>query len=88
MSKPQLATVTTLYDKNAADVSAMLRQSADSIDAETDEDDRTKAMMAVQVSHDGVIAIYGWGPVDRFMAIGVLQAAITKLTDGVEEHEV
>ncbi|HEX8418561.1 MAG TPA: hypothetical protein VF638_00955 [Sphingomonas sp.] len=87
MTKPHLAPVTTIYEKNASDVPAMLRKAADSIEAETDDDDRTKAMMAVQVSHGGAIAIYGWGPVDRFMAIGVLQAAITKLADNVEEHE-
>lgn len=84
----RLAVVETFYEHNASEVPAMLRQSADSIEAETDENDRTKAMMAVQVTHGGAIAIYGWGSVDRFMAIGVLQAAITKLSDNVEEHEV
>lgn len=84
----RLALVETIYDKNASDVPAMLRQSADSIEAETDDNDRTRAMMGVQLTHGGVIAIYGWGAVDRFTAIGVLQAAITKLTDGVEENEI
>lgn len=84
----RLAAVHTIYDKNASDVPAMLRQSADGIEAETDEDDRTKAMIAVQVTHGGVIAIYGWGAAERFAAIGALQAAIVKLADGVEEHEV
>lgn len=84
----RLPIVETLYEHNASEIPAMLRQSADSIEAETDEHDRTKAMMAVQVSHEGTITIYGWGKVDRFMAIGVLQAAITKLSDNVEEHVV
>lgn len=84
----RLALVETLYEKNAADVPAMLRKSADSIEAETDEHDRTRAMVGVQLTHNGVIAIYGWGALDRFTAIGVLQAAITKLTDQVEENEV
>lgn len=83
-----LAVVETLYEHNASEVPAMLRQSADSIEAETDENDRTRAMVGVQLTHGGVIAIYGWGSLDRFTAIGVLQAAITKLTDGVEENEV
>ena len=82
-----LATVAMIYERNASDIPAMLRQSADSIEAETDDNDRTKAMMAVQVTHEGVIAIYGWGAVERFAAIGILQAAITKLADGVEEHQ-
>jgi hypothetical protein len=83
-----LALVTPIYEKNASDIPAMLRQSAESIEAETDDDDRTKAMIAVQVTHDGVIAIYGWGAAERFAAIGMLQAAIVKLADCVEEHEV
>lgn len=83
-----LALVETLYDVNASDIPAMLRQSADSIEAETPDDDRTRAMVGVQLTHGEVIAIYGWGALDRFTAIGVLQAAITKLTDAVEEHEV
>lgn len=80
-----LAEVVTLYDVNAASIPDMLRKSADSIEAETEADDRTKAMVAVQVSHDGMVTVYGWGVVDRFMAIGALQAAVTKLCDGVAE---
>jgi len=83
-----LAVVETIYEHNASEVPAMLRQSADSIEAETDENDRTRAMVGVQLTHGGVIAIYGWGALDRFTAIGVLQAAITKLTDQVEENEI
>lgn len=86
--RPELTLVATLYDKNASDVPAMLRKAAESIEAETDENDRTRAMVGVQLSHGEVISIYGWGSIDRFTAIGVLQAAITKLTDGVEENEI
>lgn len=84
----RLAEVVTLYDTNASDIPGMLRQSADSIEAETDENDRTKAMMGAQMTHDGAIAIYGWGSVDRFTAIGILQAAVANLCDVVEEHRV
>lgn len=84
----KLAEVHTLYDVNASDVPAMLRQSADSIESETDGNDRTRAMMGVQVTQGGTIAIYGSGKIERFEAIGILQAAITKLCDVVEEHEV
>lgn len=83
-----LKLVETIYDTNAADIPAMMRQAADSIESETDEDDRTRAMIAVQVTHGGAIAIYGWGAAERFAAIGALQAAIVKLSDNVEEHEV
>lgn len=82
-----LALVETLYDVNASDVPGMMRKSADSIEAETDEHDRTKSMIAVQVTHGGAVAIYGWGATDRFAAIGALQAAIVKMADQVEEHE-
>lgn len=84
----RLAEVVTLYDTNAGDIPGMLRQSADNIEAETDENDRTKVMVGVQVTHGGAVAIYGWGKIDRFTAIGALQAAVAKLCDGVEEHEV
>ncbi len=83
-----LKLVEAIYEKNASDVPAMLRQAADNIEAETADDDRTKSMISVQVTHDGVFAIYGWGACDRFTAIGVLQAAIVKLCDVVEEHPV
>jgi len=36
-TRPELSLVATLYDKNASDVPAMLRKSADSIEAETDD---------------------------------------------------
>jgi len=84
----KLSVVETIYETNASDVAGMLRQSADSIESETEDDDRTRAMVGVQLTEGGVIAIYGWGALDRFVAIGVLQSAITKLTDGVQEHEV
>jgi hypothetical protein len=84
----KLAGVATLYAKNASDIPAMLRQSADSIEAETDDMDRTKAMIAVQVTHEGQIAIYGWGAAEMFFAMGTLQAALVKLADNVPEHEV
>lgn len=83
-----LALVETIYETNASDIPAMMRKSADSIEAETDEHDRTKSMIGVQVTHGGAVAIYGWGATDRFAAIGALQAAIVKLADQVEEHKV
>ena len=84
----KLSVVETLYDSNASNVPAMLRQAAASIESETDDDDRTKAMVAVQLSHDGTIAIYAWGAVDRFTAIGALQAGVAKACGVVREHQV
>lgn len=81
----KLAAVETIYATNASDIAAMLRQSADSIESESDDDDRTEAMMAVQFTQGGNIAIYGWGAVDRMKAIGILQTAVAKLADNVEE---
>lgn len=74
-----LAEVVTLFDKNASDVPAMLRQSADSIESETDEYDRTKAMVGVQVTEGGNIEIYGWGAIDTVQTIAFLHMAAAKL---------
>ena len=79
MTKPHLAEVVTLYAENASDVPAMLRQSAENIATETEADDRTVAMIAVQVTESGGIEVYGWGQTDSLKAIGALQLGIAKL---------
>lgn len=76
-----LAEVVTLYDKNASDVPAMLRNSADSIENETEADDRTVAMIAVQVTESGAIEVYGWGATDSLKAIGALHLGIAKIAE-------
>jgi len=56
----KLAEVVTLYDSNASQIPAMLRKRADAIEAETERDDRTVAMIAVEVTDSGDLEIYGW----------------------------
>jgi hypothetical protein len=81
MAEDLKLTVVPLYDgAMAADVVGSLRRSADSVEAETEEDNRTVAMIAVQVCEDGEIKVYGWGQTHKFHAIGVLACAMAELT--------
>jgi len=77
----KLAEVHTLYKTNARSIPDMMRQAAESIETETDEHDKTKAMIAVQLSDDGEIQIYGWGETDDLSAIGTLTKAIHQLAE-------
>lgn len=77
--KPHLAEVVTLFKENASDIAAMLRQAADTIESETDDDARTKAVVAVQLHEDGQIQIYGWGATDGLAAIATLELGKAKL---------
>jgi hypothetical protein len=76
---PKLSVV-PLYDgAMAADVIGSLRRAANSIEAETGEDDRTVSMIAVAVSETGNVEIYGWGQTNSFHALGVLAKGMAKL---------
>ena len=81
----KLAEVVTLYDSNANDIVAMLRKRADAIEAETDSDDRTTAMIAVEVTESGDLEIYGFGKTDDFHCLGVLAMASARLAVGPAE---
>lgn len=75
--KPKLAVVETIYETNASDIAAMLRQAADNIESEAGEGySPTEAMVAVQISESGKIQVYGWGRADTLKAIGTLQMGI------------
>lgn len=76
----KLAVAETLYEDNASNIAAMLRQAAATIEAEDDNTLRTTAMIAVQVREDGTVEVYGWGKTDHFHAIGALTAGIADLT--------
>lgn len=72
--------VVPLFDGGSnADIPLRMRQSADAIAAETDDDDRTVAVIAVHVTEDGRIEVYGWGRTDGLHAIGALTAAARQL---------
>lgn len=76
-----LAEVIPLYETNARSIPDMLRQSADSLEREVDECySPTKAMIAVQISEDGEVQIYGWGETDELQAIATLQLGLHKLS--------
>lgn len=78
----QLAEVHTLYETNARSIPDMLRQAADGIETEVDEGySPTQAMVAVQVSANGEIKVYGWGDLDNFKAIGLLHLGLQQVGD-------
>lgn len=75
-----LAEVHTIYETNARSIPDMLRHSADSIESEGPEGyARTVAMIAVQLSEDGDIQVYGWGQTTTIHALGVLTAGAQKI---------
>ena len=69
----KLAEVITLYENNASNIAAMMRQAADNVEAETDENDKTQAIVAVQITESGGIRVYGWGATDSMRAIATLE---------------
>ena len=79
MTKLHFAEVITLHSTNASDIAAMLRQAADTIEAETEDDVRTVAIVAVQVAENGQAQVYGWGQTDTLAAIGTLHLGAAKL---------
>ena len=79
-----LALVETIYDKNFRSVPDMLRLSADSIEAETDADDKTNAMFGIQLCESGAIELYGWGGIDISEAVVLLERAKMKVIRQIE----
>ena len=86
--KPDLKIVEAFPEGNVANIAAMLRQAADSIGSETDEDNRTEAMIAVQIHEDGDIQVYGWGRTDSVKAIGTLHLGIAQLANGMLKEDL
>ena len=75
-----LAEVHTIYETNARSIPDMLRQSADSIESEGSEGyANTIAMVAVQLTDNGDIQVYGWGNTTSIHALGVLHAGAQKI---------
>lgn len=74
-----VAEVVAIYETNASDIAAMLRQCADSIDNGA----KPKAIVAVAVEEDGSITNYGWGQTNTVEAIATLHLGAAKLTNDV-----
>jgi hypothetical protein len=72
MSKPHLAEVVPIYETNASDIAAMLRQCAKSID----DGANPKSIIAVVTEDDGTLTLYGWGATDSMNTLGTLHLAI------------
>ena len=80
-----IAEVVTLYETNANYIPDMLRRRAEAIEAETDQDDCTVAMIAIAVSESGDIEVYGFGDTNDFHCLGVLSMASARLAVGPAE---
>jgi hypothetical protein len=79
VSEPHLAEVMTLYETNASDIAAMLRQCADSIDAGANP----KSIIGVVTESDGSISLYGWGATDSMDTLATLQLATLQHAQGL-----
>jgi hypothetical protein len=76
----QLAEVVTLYETNARSIPDMLRQAADCIESEEEGDcSPTVAVVAVQLTADGSIQVYGWGDTTDIHAMGVLHCGLQQI---------
>jgi len=80
----KLAEVIPLYEHNASDIAAMLRDAAASIETEEAEGyQRTRCVVAVQITEDRHIKVYGWGKTDHLDSIGVLTAGAAYLSNSL-----
>lgn len=75
----KLAVVETIFPENARQIPAMLRQAADNIEIETEDDARTVAMVVVQLHEGGDLQVYGWGAIDDHSALGMLVRGQAKI---------
>lgn len=69
----KLAEVHTLYETNCRSIPDMLRQAADGIESEGDDDSPTVAMVAVQLAENGEVQLYGWGDTGDMHALALLE---------------
>jgi hypothetical protein len=76
----KLAEVVSIYDKNASDIPAMLREAADKIES---GEVPTRAIIGVAIDPDGDLTIYGWGQTDSMDALALLQLAVVKHAAGI-----
>jgi hypothetical protein len=81
----KLAEVHTIYEANARSIPDMLRQAANNL--ENDPECSAKAMVAVQIDDDGLIAVYGWGDTDVLHAAGLLHCGLQKVVDMQMDNE-
>ncbi len=72
----KLAEVVSLYETNARDIPAMLRESASNIENGID----VATMTAVAIHKDGSVTIYGWGETDNLRSIAALHLGLAQLT--------
>jgi hypothetical protein len=79
----KLAEVVTLYDSNArTPIPDQMRIAADTIESETDDNDKTVAMVFVQLHESGDVQVVGIGDTDELHSLGCLTRALAKLAAG------
>lgn len=90
----ETATIHALFETNASDIPAMLRQAADAIETEEAEGfDPTRAMVAVQIGKGGDVRVYGWGRTDSYDSydsydsMGILQCGIAQLANNLTARD-
>ena len=78
--QPDLRVVELHTQAMATEIVGSLRRSADSIETETHDHDRTIAGVFVQVTEGRAVHVHAWGKVgNRFEGAGMLQAAIAEV---------
>ena len=84
----KLAEVHTLYESNCRAIPEMMRVAADAIGMETDDDDRTQAVVAIQLTESGDVLVYGWGDTNDLHALGIMERGkhelLTNMMDASE----
>ena len=79
----KIAEVITLYETNArTPIPDQMRIAADTIETETDDNDRTKAMVFVQLHESGELQVCGVGETNELHSLGLLVKAVAYLSAG------
>lgn len=83
-----LAEVTTLYETNCRDIPEMLRGAADNIEDEPNQPDcsPTVTVIALQLSEDGQINVYGWGDCNDLKALGIIERGKHELLNAMGDE--
>ena len=81
-----LAEVHTLYESNARSIPDMLRKAADSIEAEAGDDSPTTAVVAIRLTDNGTVQVYGWGDTTDLHALGLIERGKHELLSAIAEH--
>ena len=78
-----IAEVVTLYDTNArTPIPDQMRIAADTIESETEDNDKTTAMVFIQLYESGDVQVCGIGETNDLHSLGLLVKAVAALSAG------